>query len=227
MIAKKAFQVRLLSQADKNQVESLLKSAFSSAKGFRTESIAERWTKTDDFYPCLGLFSDQGLEAYMRIEWISSDAEFRIKIGETEVPFEFSYPIGYLGKAATRPVNQSKGFNLILRYHALRILDYWRVSAVLGTMVEGSSRIQTMRHLGYYFFNKKRKWSGTFSSDKQVLLGVLSGSEKMSNAIEKIEAEFFSLLNQAEIQFSLSEVPMVGKVRMTFPWDKPSLKKPA
>lgn len=211
--------VRLLVRSDKIQYERLMKDSFGSAKGFFTRSEAFNWTAIDDFYPTLGLFDQGILKAVLRLEWIYSNYEFEIKFDVPKAPFEFNFPIGYIAKTATATDSQSKGFNLVLRYHALRIFDYWRVNAVTGAMVEGSPRVESMKKLGYYFFKKEKKWNGVFSSDRDVLISLLDGQERIQNAIAKIESTNLDLINGYQIQFSLSQVPMTGRINLKFPWD--------
>lgn len=220
LISRKEFQIRILTKADKVKVEQLLRETFAKASGFSTDPIVSKWSVSDDYYPCFGIFAEENLLAYMRAEWISSDQELLIKIGEPENQFKFAYPIGHLAKAATHPSMQSKGLNLILRYHALRLFKYWKVSSVIGTMVEGSARIQTMRKLGYYFFSKKKKWNGIFSSDRNVLLAILDGNERISAALEQIESQHADVIAKVDVEFSLSQIPMIGRTDTKFPWDK-------
>jgi hypothetical protein len=219
--------VRLVNKDDKIQYEKLMRNSFGSAKGFNTGPEVFKWSSTDEFYPVLGLFECGELAATMRLEWISSEYEFQIKFDELQVPFVFNYPIGYIAKTATAPEFQSKGFNLILRYHALRVFDYWRVCAVTGAMVEGSPRIESMKRLGYFFFKKQKKWNGLFSSEREVMLSVLDGQGRIQSAIELIESNHSELIQKYSVHFSLSEVPMIGKTKMRFPWDVKVLKPSA
>lgn len=214
------YQIRILTSADKKKVEQLLKESFANPVGFTTESVVSKWSQSDDYYPSLGLFFKDRLLAYLRVEWIGSDAEFVVKVGESKVPFKFNYPIGYVAKTATHPKFQRQRLNLILRYHAFRIFDYWKVNGVAGTMVEGSPRVNTLRKLGYYFFEKEKKWSGLFKSEKKVLLALLDGPENISKAMEKIEKDFSQCFEMVDVHFNLSQVPMRGRSVMDLPWEK-------
>lgn len=211
--------IRPLTALDRSEYEKLLRMSFASAEGFTAEAGTLVWTPTDDYYTVLGLWENQQLKAMMRIEWIDSEKELLIKLSENDLPKAFQYPLGYFAKAATLPSEKGRGLNTVLRYHCLKIMLNWQVTEVLGFMVEGSPRIQTMKEMGYQFFEKKSKWNGNFKSDRKVLMASLAGEEKIRSAITFIEKKFPLVLRRFPLGFSLNSVTMIAKIRYRFPWD--------
>jgi len=67
-------------------------------------------------------------------------------------------PVLILSRAATLSSHRSVGLNLILRYWFLRFAIHQQIRFVIGTFVSGAPRENTLRKLGYQFFENKLGW---------------------------------------------------------------------
>ncbi len=210
--------IRLLNKNDADIYSELVRKSFGSAKGFMVNRNSLTWTPTDDYYPTLGVFNNNKLVSMMRLEWILTEKELVYKSQE-EVSFApFTYPIGYLAKAATEPGYDGSGLNTLLRYHCFKIFKCWKVNWIVGFMVFGSPRVFTMQEMGYSFYTKKNKWNGAFVSDRNVHFAYLNVDEKMNDAMAYLEKELAPILNEYEVEFKHEEVPMKSKLNILFPW---------
>lgn len=220
MVKYKHDFIRVLNSADRESYEKLLQSAFEQPKNFTVEFSGKRWTISDDYYPVLGLFVNSELIAMMRIEWIESDREFEFKFKDQLKKRNYTWPMGYLAKAATMKGCEGKGFNSVLRYYCLKILRSWEVSGVLGVMVEGSPRIQIMKKMGYQFSPLEKAWTDTFKSEAPVLLAELIGNSEIDGAITYLEKEFSNLISQFNYLAGEFQIQRRGRVAYKFPWMK-------
>ncbi len=211
--------IRLLTRNDQTAYNQLLASAFSNPKNFQAREATRVWTPTDDYYPVLGLFHEGVLASMMRVEWIGSDREFLLKYDEKVMPKPIAYPLGYLAKAATLKHQEGRSFNSILRYYSFQIYLNWKVTGVIGFMVEGSPRVNIMKEMGYEFYQKKEKWNGNFQSDSPVLVGELKGEAAIRKALQYLEERFPVDLVMYKLQVDIQNLPMRGRIPFKFPWD--------
>ena len=212
-------KIRLVNRSHQKDYEALAKRAFGQAKGFYVRSDSLVWTPTDDAYPVIGVFAENKLLATMRIEWINSLKELNYKANEPIEDVKFDFPLGYLAKAATEPSQFGSGLNSLLRYHSFLIMKNWGVHSILGFMVEGSSRVFSMKEMGYDFFYKKNKWEGNFKSEERVLFAHLSVSKKLESAIIYLEKKLGPTLQQSQCEFRHEDIKMSLRIPMKFPWD--------
>ena len=193
--------IRLLNKNDADAYSELVLKSFGSAKGFMVNRNSLTWTQTDDYYPTLGVFNNNRLVSMMRLEWILTEKELVFKSQENVSFNPFTYPIGYLAKAATEPGFDGTGLNTLLRYHCFKIFECWKVHWIVGFMVHGSPRVFTMQEMGYSFYTKKNKWNGAFVSNPNVHFAYLNLAEKINVEMSHLEKKLAPIFIKYEVEF--------------------------
>jgi GNAT superfamily N-acetyltransferase len=87
------------------------------------------------------------------------------------------FPALYISKVATDPRFQGQGLSMSLRRIAHEIAHQLGIRYMIGTTIEGTPRIRTLKAWGYRFVQNPRKWSGSFKSDLIPVVGVFDSME--------------------------------------------------
>lgn len=176
--------VKVLNKKHREQVNTLRKAAYHSAKGFKVNDVAIEWNRSDDQCTILGIYDRNTLAATMRIELVDTPEMIENKL---EYPFTFhdlSFPAMILSKAATHRHYVGRGFNAVLRFHALQLAKVWNVRYLLGTFVDGSPRIRSMQKMGYRFYENPEGWYAVdYHSERKVLIASLDMQKYGDQAI--------------------------------------------
>ena len=181
----KSFVIKVLNNDSTSEVNALRLEQYQTAKGFEVKAPGILWNKSDDESIILGVYDGELLVSTMRIEIIQDQALLEEKL---ECPWNFGreieFPIMLLSKASTDKNYHSLGLNALLRDESLRLAQEWEVSCLIGTMIEGSPRVNSMKIMGYEFFRNELGWNTTnYKSLDPVLVSYL-GRDKFSLARE-------------------------------------------
>lgn len=159
----------------KNEIDALRSQAYQTISGFAVDIKTLKWKASDD-ESFIMVAEEQGeLISTMRGEVIK---EFSVIEKKLECPWNFplelDMPVLLLSRAATLYSHRSVGLNLILRYWFLRFAIYHDIRFMLGTFASGAPRENTLREMGYQFFENKLGWQkSTFRSFSPVTVVAL------------------------------------------------------
>lgn len=186
--------IQILNRSHAKQYEFVQSKSLSVAKGFVAHPETFQWFPEHEIYPTLGAFHGDQLISVMRLEWLLSWPEVNAKMNSHFSHPKIKLPVAYLTKGGTLPEFMSLGLNSVLRYHALKISCFWPVEYILGTMIMGSSRVESMKQMGYEFSVNPVKWDGYYKSDENALIGLLNLREKGRHALDYLEDKYIQLL---------------------------------
>ncbi len=210
MNSEKSIQILNASHAE--QYTFVQSASLSAAKGFIARPETYQWFPEHEIYPTLGAFHGGQLISVMRLEWISSWPELNAKMHSSFFHPGLKFPCAYLTKGGTLPEFMGLGLNSLLRYHALKISMHWQVGYILGTMIKGSSRVESMKQMGYEFSVNPVKWKGYYQSEENALIGYLNLPEKGLQALNYLEDRYIQLLLDYKPKFNPYDV----KIKVPF-----------
>lgn len=199
-------KVKILKASDALQYEQVQNLSLKAAKNFIAIPEAYKWYSIHEKYPTLGVFHNELLISVMRLEWITTWPELNAKMNSNFFLPEIKFPVAYLTKGGTRPEFMSLGLNTLLRYHAIQISKQWSLNYLLGTMIKGSSRVETMIKLGYDFHINPIKWQGAYQSNENALIGILNLKTKADYALSFIEKNYNELISDYKIDFEYKNI---------------------
>ncbi len=186
--------------------ENLQSLCLSQAKDFKVRPEAARWYPVMNHSPTLGVFHDSKLLSVMRLSWYNSWPELNVQMNSKIIIDEIKFPVGYLSKGATHPDFMNSGFNALMRYHFIKICQELKLHFLMGTMIEGSSRVETMKKMGYKFTLNPVPWQGYYQSEKKALIGFLNIAQDSAKALEYLENQFSQQIREYQIQFEMAEI---------------------
>lgn len=141
------------------EIDALRVQEYAKASGFAVDLSTLQWKGSDDESFVMAAAIDGRIVSTMRGELIDDPALLERKL---ECPWDFpmrlDFPVLLLSRAATLSSHRAEGLNLVLRYWFLRFAGFHGISAVIGTFVSGSPRENTLREMGYRFFENKLGW---------------------------------------------------------------------
>lgn len=202
--------IQILNSSHISQYEALQTASISAAKGFVAKPETTKWYSANEVYPTLGAFHGDQLVSVMRLEWIFTWPELNSKMHSQYCDTRIQFPVAYLTKGGTHPQSMNLGLNSLLRYHALRICLTWPVEFLFGTMISGSSRVDSMRQMGYEFYINPIKWQGHYQSTETALIGVLNLKHKGSSALHYLETKYPMLINAYKTSFNPNDIKIKG-----------------
>jgi len=184
-------QIKILTKSDSEQVNELRKRAYFTANGIEVKAEGILWNKSDDQSTVLGIYENNKLISTMRAE-IISDIELIEK--KLECPWRFGkkfLPSMLLSKAANDKRFSGKGLSSILRLLFFQMAKEWNVKAIVGTMTASSSRIESMKKLGYRFYSNDLGWtSENYKSLEKVVVSKLDFETKGEYALELLSEKY-------------------------------------
>jgi len=205
--------IRILNRSDASQYEAVQTASLAAAKGFVAGPEAVKWYSGNEVYPTLGAFHGNQLVSVMRLEWVLHWQELNSKMQSNFYDPQITLPAAYITKNGTLPQLMSLGLNSLLRYHALKISLTWPVEYILGTMIEGSPRVESMIQMGYRFYTNPVKWEGCYQSNKNALIGYLNLKKTGTFALNYLENKYPDLLSAYRPDFNPQDVKIKVPVR--------------
>lgn len=164
---KKSFFVN---ENKKEEVSKLRMQEYAKASGFDLDLATLEWKQSDDESFVMVAESDNLLLSTMRGEVIEDISVLEQKLEcswDFDLPLKF--PVLLLSRAATVSSHRNVGLNLVLRYWFLKFAEHHKIPFVIGTFVTGSPRENSLRQMGYHFFENKLGWQqSTYRSLKPV-----------------------------------------------------------
>ena len=149
----------LLMKVTKMTINLLRTQAYAKASGFTVDLTTLNWKQSDNDSFVIAAENNGNLVSTMRGEVIDQLSLLEMKL---ECPWNFpltlDMPVLLLSRAATLASHQSIGLNLVLRYWFLRFAIAHQINFVIGTFVSGSPRENTLRAMGYQFFENNLGW---------------------------------------------------------------------
>jgi hypothetical protein len=195
--------IRLIYPNYIKQYEDLQSLCLGQVKNFRAKPEAARWYPFMSQSPALGVFHDEDLVSVMRLEWLRDERELNAQLNsQIEIP-NIEFPVAHLAKGATLPQFEKMGFNSLLRYHCLLICLHRSIKYLLGTMIKGSPRVQTMQKMGYKFIENPTPWRGYYESDQLALIGILDLARDGQMALQFLQQTIPKLIEDYKPEFRL------------------------
>lgn len=188
--------VYILGPHDSNHLNELRRVGFEAAEGFSVDLSLLLWGENDVKNTVLGVREKGRLLSTLRFDLAANREELRPKLDCDWAHELVDFPCAVLGKAATHPDHQGRGFNALLRYHALRLALQNGVRQVVGTVIQGAPRTATMRELGYQFHAHPDGWFRFgYHSRKPVEIAILDFALEGQAALPKLEAKLNQVLD--------------------------------
>ncbi|MBX3708665.1 MAG: hypothetical protein KIT56_00520 [Gammaproteobacteria bacterium] len=152
-------RILFVNRQRKVEIDALRMQAYAKASGFSVDLTTLKWALSDDESFVMAAETEGQLIATMRGEVVTEVSLLEQKLEcPWDFPLKLDMPILLLSRAATLSSYRSAGLNLILRYWFLRFAITHNINFVLGTFVTGSPRENTLREMGYQFFDNKLGW---------------------------------------------------------------------
>lgn len=173
----------------KERIDALRMQAYSKASGFTLDLNSLRWRESDQQSYVMIVGDANGLGATMRGEVIA-DLDLLEKKLECpwDLPFTPEAPVLLLSRAATDATLQGSGLNLLQRYYFIQFAIHHQLSYVMGTFVAGSSRENTLREMGYDFYEHKLGWNqSSYRSERPVHIVALDVNKHGTQALNYCE----------------------------------------
>ncbi len=168
----------------KDAINRLRLDEYSKATGFSVKPAGILWNRSDEQSTVLALRENGEILATMRLEFVT-DLDVVERKMECRWVFEpVRFPAMILSKAATRSVNQGRGFNACLRYWALKIAEGWGTRQMIGTFTAGSPRESSMKAMGYRFYRNEEGWhKNDYQAKAPVVVAVLELATELERAL--------------------------------------------
>jgi len=193
------YHLKILSQRNLKEVNQLRIEAYGRSTSFRVKQDGFLWNDSDDQSIVVGLYHQQKLISSMRGEIISSKELVEQKI---ECQWDFNskllLPSMMLSKASTSHTYSGQGLHSLLRLFFLHLAKRFDIKQMIGTMTADTSRLSSMRDMGYLFFENILGWSHQdYHSLQKVLVAVLDIEKNGKTAITKLSKKHGRDLNVA------------------------------
>lgn len=169
-------RILFVDETAKNEIDNLRMQEYAKANGFAVDLTTLKWKASDNDSFVMAAETSNQLISTMRGEVIEDLSLLERKL---ECPWSFEselqMPVLLLSRAATLSSHRSLGLNLVLRYWFLRFAIHHQIHSVVGTFVSGSPRENSLREMGYQFFENKIGWQqSTYRSLRPVTVVVLN-----------------------------------------------------
>ena len=152
-------KILFVDDKSKTEINQLRTQEYAKASGFQLDLSTLNWKPSDDDSFVMAAKKDQTILATMRGEFID---ELSILEAKLECPWNFSddfkLPVLLLSRAATHSSQRGSGLNLLLRYWFLKFALARNIQFVVGTFVSGSPRENSLKEMGYEFYENKLGW---------------------------------------------------------------------
>lgn len=185
-------QIYFASDDSTSEIENLRRQEYANARGYSLDLNTLRWSVSDSQSFVMVAKDCDAIISTMRGEVITEASLLEKKL---ECPWDFPMPLQLpallLSRAATAKSHQSQGLNLVLRLHFLKMAQHYQIPMVIGTFVSGSPRQNTLREMGYHFFENTLGWQqSTYRSHRPVIVAVLdmktNGERAINYCLEKL-----------------------------------------
>lgn len=158
----------------------------------------------------LAIPKSEVLISTMRLEFIGNFSQLMPRINQPSTEIrryekDIQFPIGYLSKGATLEEFEGYGFNALLRYYSIKVCLNNSLKTLVGTMIEGGQRTQSLAEMGYHFINTNSVWNGFYQSQKNALVASLDLASRGYSALEWIESRHISLISQFPLSTELHQ----------------------
>lgn len=178
-------QVFLADVSFKEEIEQLRMQEYAKASGFVVDLTTLKWKPSDDESTILVAKKNDRVVSTMRGEFIDHISLLERKLEcPWDFPLQLDMPVLLLSRAATCSSKRSSGLNLVLRYWFLRLAMSHNIRFVIGTFVSGSPRENSLREMGYQFFENHLGWQqSTYRSQREVKVVALDMYTKGESAL--------------------------------------------
>jgi len=177
--------IKFVGAEHSEQINAIRMQEYAQASGFDLDLKTLEWKQSDSDSFVMAAEQDGAVISTMRGEVISEQSLLEKKLECTwNFPLQLEFPILLLSRAATLSSHRSSGMNLVLRYWFLKLAEFHQIPFVLGTFVSGSPREQSLREMGYEFFENKEGWKqSTYRSLRPVYVVALDMRNKGVHAL--------------------------------------------
>jgi hypothetical protein len=185
------FSLITLNSTHAARVSKLRKDAYLRHYGARADLDRLNWNSNDERFLNIGLIrkQDQTLISVMRLAYLRTPIDF-YKVVLLEHSPRFELPLVVFGRAATAEESEGRGLHGVLRWSALKLSRAAGAKACVGTLEEGSRRLQQMAEIGYEFFPNNEPWHGYLKNEKPIVVGRLTAGQRLDDACEILSKRF-------------------------------------
>jgi hypothetical protein len=199
-------------ERSKNEIDALRMQEYARASGFAVDLTTLKWRQSDSESFVMAAEAQGQLISTMRGEVID---ELSLLEKKLECPWSYALPLDFpvllLSRAATLSSHRSAGLNLVLRYWFLKLAQHHAIPFVIGTFVSGSPREQTLREMGYQFFENPQGWQqSTYRSLRPVCVVALDMRKHGQQALAYCESRVAAGIEQFQFDGGF---PALRKVR--------------
>ncbi len=204
--------IKFVDASYRREIDAMRMQEYGKASGFHVDLGTLQWgaSDTDSFVMAAEL--EGSLIATMRGELIIDASLLERKLEcEWNFPVELDFPVLLLSRAATLSTHRGSGLNLVLRYWFLRLAEHFAIPFVIGTFVAASPRENTLRAMGYEFFENKEGWQqSSYRSLRKVFVVSLDMQKNGAGALRFCQERMGDGIR--DFQFE-SEFPKLKVVR--------------
>lgn len=175
---QKMKQIRTACAHDKQVITDLRITEFNRSRDFKLLKPERlHWNETDDTHTVLGVWGEDGsLIATLRLIRVNHVQEARERL-EADMPVEIRFPCLIFNSAATRQACHRRGFNQLLRYHAIQAAQTNQIRCLLSPVYQTAPRVMFMEKLGYRFHVLTHTWQTKLAPYSPRILGILENEQ--------------------------------------------------
>ncbi len=181
--------IQILNAEFKDQIVELRKNAFSSKYGSNVDTRGLEWDQNDANGIHFGALRSGELISLLRLTYHIRPEGFDLLL-QFPATHEFSeLPCFCLTRAATKVIEKNQSLNMNLRLAAYRHIkaNPKQATAIFGTAIGNSKRIDFLKNLGYEFITNDRPWQGYLKSGNNSVSIFKMPLSKLEIAINKLE----------------------------------------
>ncbi len=204
-------EIIFVDKSSQIEIENLRMSEYAKASGFELDLNSLKWKSSDNDSYIMAAKSKNEIISTMRGEVISDLLLLEHKL---ECPWSFSekidLPVLLLSRAATLSSYRNAGLNLVLRYWFLQLAFAHNIQFVIGTFVSGSPRENTLREMGYQFYQNDLGWQqSSYRSLRPVIVAALNLKTHGKQALEYCQTTARSTLVNYKFASEFPELRIV------------------
>lgn len=196
-----------------SEISKLRKQEYQKASGFSLDLESLNWKQSDEESYVMAVFAEGQPIASMRGEVLQDLSLVEQKIEcPWSFPFQLKTPTLLLSRAATHSAYRTAGLNLLQRYYFIKLALELKIPSLLGTFVSGSPREQSLREMGYDFFENTLGWqTSSYRSNRPVFVVALDLERKAPQALAYCEAQLGKLMDRVPMILKQEEAYVVHK----------------
>jgi hypothetical protein len=207
-------ELLLADESQKEAVGQLRMSEYAKASGFELDLATLKWQQADNESFILVAIDGDVMVSTMRGEVIHSQELLEKKLEcPWSFPLELQHPVLLLSRAATHFSMRNEGLNMILRHWFLQFAKEHELPFVIGTFVSKSPRENSLREMGYDFFENSLGWQqSTYKSLRPVQVVALNMKVNGLKAIDYCQSKMSQGIQKYPFLSAIPELKFTGSL---------------